>query len=80
MIRRRRPSREILQRRKRLTDNHKNRQHWHKMWVNAGYTPWLNRIDPDRCKHWVYILSSGPIHLGNLAATPLYSTLLDGVD
>lgn len=50
------------------------------MWVNAGYTPWLNRIDPDRCKHWVYILSSGPIHLGNLAATPLYSTLLDGVD
>ena len=54
MIRHRRPSHEASQQRRQQADNHRNRRHSGKLFVNAGYEKCLSRIEASGCKHWFY--------------------------
>jgi hypothetical protein len=48
-------SREARKRKLGSADTHKLRRHWGKIYMNAGYTQQLLKVDLSGRKHWYYV-------------------------
>lgn len=59
MIRRKQLTQAARRRRLGTADNHKQRRHWGKIYVNAGFQQHLFKVDPNGRKHWYYVRSLG---------------------